>query len=253
LKRLIVNADDYGRTPGINQGTVESYVMGIVTSATVMILESAADEGLDLARASAPGLALGLHFVITGGGASASPPGALPRLAPEGRFVRNVRDLPERVSPEEIRRELEAQLALFEKKAGKPPTHMDSHHHSALHASVAPVYAAVAKQRGLPVRASNARAHAYLRQEKLRVPDHFLESFYGAGATLANLKFILEHLREGDSELMCHPGHPDVALISDSTYSREREFEIAALCDPSLRATLAAAGVTLITFRELAA
>ena len=253
MKRLIVNADDYGRTPGINEGTLEAYVKGIVTSATVMILESAAEEGLALARAAAPDLALGLHFAITGGGQSASPAGALPWMAPGGRFVRNVKDLPDRIPQDEVRRELEAQLALFEKKAGKPPTHMDSHHHSALHYSVAPVFSAVAKARGLAVRASNARAHAQLRQEKLRVPDYFLESFYGSGATLANLKFILAHLREGVSELMCHPGHPDVALLNDSTYSREREHEIVALCDPSLRATLAAEGVQLITFRELAA
>jgi predicted glycoside hydrolase/deacetylase ChbG (UPF0249 family) len=116
---------------------------------------------------------------------------------------------------------------------------------------VAPVFAAVAKERGLAVRASNARAHEQLRQEKVRVPDRFIESFYGSGATLVNLKFIIEHLREGVSELMCHPGHPDTLLVNDSSYAQEREQETAVLCDPSLRATLAAAGVELITFREI--
>ena len=251
MKRLIVNADDYGRTPGINEGTLEAYVMGIVTSATVMILENAAEEGLQMAGAVAPHLALGLHFSITGGGACASPPDTVPRLAPGGRFVRHVQDLPDRIPEDEVRRELEAQLALFQNRAGKPPTHLDSHHHSALHISVAPVFAAVAKERRLPVRASNARALAQLRQEKVRVPDYFLESFYGSGATLANLRFIVEHLREGVSELMCHPGHPDVALLNDSTYAREREQEVAVLCDPSLRETLAAESVELVTFRDI--
>ena len=117
---------------------------------------------------------------------------------------------------------------------------------------VAPVFAAVAKERGLPVRASNGRALAQLRQENVRVPDYFLESFYGSGATLANLKFLIEHLREGTSELMCHPGHPGTILLNDSTYVQERDQETAVLCDPSLREALAAAGVELVTFRELA-
>jgi predicted glycoside hydrolase/deacetylase ChbG (UPF0249 family) len=252
MKRLIVNADDYGRTPGVNEGTLEAYVMGIVTSATVMILESAAEEGLRLARAAAPDLELGLHFTITGGGASASPAEAVPHLAPLGHFVRNAQELPDRIPEEEIGRELEAQLALFRDLAGKPPSHLDSHHHAALHISVAPVFTAVAKERGLPVRASSGRALAQLRQEKLRVPDYFLESFYGSGATLANLKFILEHLREGVSELMCHPGHPDEALLKASTYAQERAQEVAVLCDPSIREALAAAGIALITFRDIA-
>jgi len=252
MKRLIVNADDYGRTAGINEGTVEAYVMGIVTSATVMILEAAAEEGLHLARAVAPDLALGLHFAVTGGGGSASPPGSVPRLAPAGRFVRSVEELPERIPEHEVRDELEAQIALFEKLAGKPPTHLDSHHHSALHISVAPVFASVAKERGLPVRASSGRALEQLRAKGLCVPDYFLESFFGSGATSENLRFILAHLREGVSELMCHPGYPDDALVKNSSYAREREKEIAALCDPAVREVLVAEEIQLITFRDLA-
>jgi predicted glycoside hydrolase/deacetylase ChbG (UPF0249 family) len=253
MKRLIVNADDYGRTAGINEGTLEAYVKGIVISATVMILEAAAEEGLHLARAVAPDLALGLHFAVTGGGRSASPPGSLPQLAPAGRFVRSVEELPEWIPEQEVRKELEAQIALFEKRAGKPPTHLDSHHHSALHISVAPVFASVAKERGLPVRASNGRALAQLREKGLRVPDFFIESFFGSGATSENLRFILAHLREGVTELMCHPGYPDDALVRNSSYAREREKEIAALCDPAIREALAAEDITLITFRALAA
>jgi predicted glycoside hydrolase/deacetylase ChbG (UPF0249 family) len=252
MKRLIVNADDYGRTAGINEGTLEAYVMGIVTSATVMVLEAAAEEGIHLAHAVAPDLALGLHFAVTGGGRSASPPGSLPRLAPAGQFVRSVEELPERIPEQEVRKELEAQIALFEKQAGKPPTHLDSHHHSAVHISVAPVFASVAKERGLPVRASNARVLAQLREKGLRVPDFFLESFFGSGATSENLRFILAHLREGVSELMCHPGYPDDALVRDSSYARERKQEIAAICDPRVRETLVAEGIQLITFLNLA-
>jgi predicted glycoside hydrolase/deacetylase ChbG (UPF0249 family) len=253
MKRLIVNADDYGRTPGVNEGTLEAYVMGIVTSATVMVLEPAAEEGIRLARAVAPGLALGLHFAVTGGGNSASSPVSLPTLAPGGRFVRNVEDLPGRLPEGEVRRELEAQIGLFEKMAGKPPSHIDSHHHSALHVSIHPVFADVAAEHGLPVRASNGRAAAQLKQAGVRVPDYFIESFFGSGATAANLRLLLNHLRDGTSELMCHPGHSDEALVSGSSYAKEREQEVAALCDPSIREVLTASGIELVTFRELSA
>jgi predicted glycoside hydrolase/deacetylase ChbG (UPF0249 family) len=253
MKRLIVNADDYGRTPGVNEGTLEAYVKGIVTSATVMVLEPAAEAGIHLAAAAAPGLALGLHFAVTGGGTSASPAGSLPSLAPGGRFVRNVEQLPLRLPEAEIRRELEAQIGLFEEMAGRAPSHIDSHHHSALHVSIQPVFADVAAEHGLPVRASNARAFKQLREAGARVPDHFIESFYGSGATAANLKLLLEHLREGVSELMCHPGYPDEALLSGSSYAKEREKEIAALCDPSVREVVNSIGVELVTFRDLPA
>ena len=253
MKRLIVNADDYGRTPGVNEGTLEAYVKGIVTSATVMVLEPAAEQGIQLANAAAPGLALGLHFAVTGGGPCASPASSLWKLAPGGRFVRNLEQLPPRIPAEEVRRELEAQIALFEKMAGKPPTHIDSHHHSALHVSIQPVFADVAAEHGLPVRASNGRAAVQLREAGVRVPDRFLESFFGSGATAANLKLLLEHLRDGVSELMCHPGYPDEALIAGSSYAKEREKEIAALCDPSVREALTSFGVELVTFRDLPA
>ncbi len=253
MKRLIVNADDYGRTPGVNEGTLEAYVMGIVTSATVMVLEPAAEEGIHLALAAAPELALGLHFAVTGGGPPASPPASVRQLAPGGRFVRSVEELPERIPAAEIRCELDAQIALFEKLAKRPPTHLDSHHHAALHVSVQPVYAAVAQKRKLPVRASNGRAREQLHEAGLRLPDHFIESFHGSGATAENLKFLLAHLRDGVSELMCHPGHPDEALISGSSYAHEREREVAALCDPAIREALAAEHIKLITFRELSA
>jgi predicted glycoside hydrolase/deacetylase ChbG (UPF0249 family) len=111
----------------------------------------------------------------------------------------------------------------------------------------------VAKERELPVRASNGRALEQLRGKGLSVPDYFLESFFGSGATSENLRFILAHLREGVSELMCHPGYPDDTLVKNSSYAQEREKEIAALCDPAVREVLAAEGIELIDFRGLAA
>jgi predicted glycoside hydrolase/deacetylase ChbG (UPF0249 family) len=250
-KRLLVNADDFGRTPGVNAGTLEAHLRGIVTSATVMVLEPAATDGIRDALSRAPGLDLGLHVVLTGGGPPVSPAAALPTLAPGGRFVRDARALPPRLDREEVRREIAAQVARFETLAGRPPSHLDSHHHAALHPDVEPVFAALARESGLPVRASTPGARERLRQAGLRTPDAFLDSFYGDGATAANLRAILESLPEGTSELMCHPGFPDEALLSGSSYARERAREVEALCAPGIRPLLGRLGVALIGFSQL--
>ena len=251
MRRLIVNADDFGRTPGVTDGTLEAHRNGIVTSATVMVLERAAPESVRLALERAPRLSLGLHFVLTGGGAPAAAPASVATLAPGGRFVRRAQELPRELPEEEIRRELRAQLAIFEALAGRPPSHLDSHHHVALHASVAPVFAQAARERGLPVRGVTAHAREVLRQAGLAVPDHFLESFYGDRATAENLRTLLARLQDGTSELMCHPGYADQALVAGSSYAKEREREVEILCDPAIPKLLQKYGIQLIRFESL--
>src|SRR5207253_7853519 len=105
--------------------------------------------------------------------------------------------------------------------------------------------------RGLAVRAATLPARDRLRDAGLRVPDRFLDSFYGTGATRENLRFLLERLEEGTSELMCHPGYVDEELLRGSTYAQERSREVDALCDPELAALVRERGIELIGFRDL--
>lgn len=251
MKRLIVNADDFGRTPGVNAGIVEAHLLGIVTSATLMVLEPAAEEGGADARRLAPRLSLGLHFALTGGGLPASAPGRIRSLLVDGRFRRFPADFPEELAPEEVARELEAQISLFERMAGDSPTHIDSHHHSALHPSVQPVVADAALRLGVPVRASTVAARDALRGRGVRTPDRFVDGFHGAGATSENLRSIIGGLAHETTELMCHPAHVDERLLSGSSYAGERERELALLCDPDVKAFLVEQGVRLVPFREL--
>ena len=251
MKRLIVNADDFGRTRGINAGVLEAHLAGIVTSATAMVLEADAEEGISEAIGRAPRLALGLHFAVTGGGFPASDPARLPTLLADGRFPRYPADLPREIPAEEVARELDAQIFLFEKMAGAPPTHLDSHHHSALHPSVQPVFAQAALRLNIPARASSAAARKELRAAGVRTPDRFVEAFYREGATAANLRSILAGLAHETTELMCHPGHADQELLAGSTYARERERELALLCDPEIPLLLAREKVERVDFRDL--
>ena len=252
MKRLIVNADDFGRTRGVNAGVLEAHRFGIVTSATVMVLEPAAEEGVSEASRRAPGLSFGLHVVLTGGGLPASPPERIPSLLVDGRFARFPADLPPGLAAEEVSREIEAQIFLFEKMAGRPPSHLDSHHHSALHPSIEPIFADAARIRGIPVRASTPASRTSLRAAGTRTPDRFVDAFYGDGANAENLRAILLGLTDGETtELMCHPGRADERLLAGSSYASEREREVALLCDPELKTLLAEQGIELVSFREL--
>jgi len=251
VRQLIVNADDFGRSPGINAGVLEAYARGIVTSATVMVLEKAAARGIREAAERAPGLSLGLHFALTGGGRPAAAPGDVPSLAPGGRFRRRPEELPASLPPEEIAAELEAQIAIFAALARRPPSHLDSHHHVALHPSVEPVFAATARVFSLPVRASSEGALRTLRAAGVKTPDRFVDRFYAEGATLETLERILEELPDGTTELMCHPGRSDAELKAGSTYADEREREIRVLCDPALRTLVENRKIRLIGFDRL--
>ena len=251
VRKLIVNADDFGRSPGVNAGTLEAHARGIVTSATLMVLESSAAGGVRAAAERAPRMSLGLHFVATGGGRPAAAVMDLPTLAPDGRFPRRREDLPPQIPPEEIRMELEAQIDIFQVLARKPPTHLDSHHHAALHPSIAPVFAAVARELSLPVRASSDQARRALRAAGVKTPGRFFDGFHAEGVCFETLDRILGDVPDGVSELMCHPGRADEELKNLSSYVVEREREIELLCDPGIRQRVRALGIELVGYDAL--
>ena len=251
MKRLIVNADDFGRTAGVSAGVLRAHRRGIVTSCTAMVTEGASAAAIREAAAGAPRLALGLHFVLTGGGEPASPASAVPNLAPGGRFRRRAADLPAELPSREIRGELEAQLAVFASRAGRPPTHVDTHHHVALHSSVAAVLADVARERGLPARAPDDECRRILRSAGVRTPDRFIGSFYAGGASLVELERVIDALLDGTTELMCHPGFAGDDLRRTSEYADEREREVEILCDPGIRDRVDRLGIRLIGYDAL--
>jgi hypothetical protein len=251
VKKLIVNADDFGRTPGVNAGTLEAHARGIVTSATVMVLEKSAARGIREAAERAPRLSLGLHFVVTGGGRPAAAARDVPLLAPGGQFRRTREELPGTLPAGEVRAELEAQIHVFQVLARKPPTHLDSHHHAALHPAIAPVFGAVARERSLPARAASEQARRGLDAAGVRTPDRFVETFFGDGVSLEGLESILRGLSEGVSELMCHPARVDEQLRKESSYVEEREWEREVLCDPKIRQLVRSLGIELVGFDAL--
>jgi chitin disaccharide deacetylase len=246
-RQLIVNADDFGLTPGVSAGILAAHRHGIVTSTTVLVTATIDTEAVSALRDS--GLGAGLHVNLTLGRPLSR---GRSLVDAEGRFVRDARHAAARAAARDVEREVAAQIEKFTTLLRRPPTHLDTHHHVGLLTPVAEIVLAAARQLGLPVRSQDDQARARARTVGLRTPDHFFgESGPGAYWSLACTLRHLRALPPGISEFMSHPGWFDDALAY-SRYGRQRETEMVGLGTPAARAAAASLGVTLCHFGDLA-
>jgi predicted glycoside hydrolase/deacetylase ChbG (UPF0249 family) len=279
-KKLIVNADDYARAPGVSRGILRAHLEGIVTSTTVMVNQPDAQAQLEEALVC-PRLGIGLHLVFSAW-RPVLPPVTIPGLVDEDGFFFDQHTLwaqAQDISVKSLHAELTAQIGRFAARAGHLPDHLDCHHFVHLYPPFFQVYADLAAQFHLPlrlpfpletdfrqavqtlpflegfprdlVRGMIATNSALVRARRLAHPDHFIATFFGRGAlTLPFLLHLLDTLPEGTSELMCHPGYDDPAL-SSSSYRSEREIELALLTDPAAHKRVEALGIELVNFGSL--
>jgi predicted glycoside hydrolase/deacetylase ChbG (UPF0249 family) len=223
---LIVNADDFGLTDGVNRGIARAHSEGIVTSASLMVRFPAAEGAAAIARPRA-GLSVGLHLDL---GES---------VWRGGHWVPVYEVSTE--DPVRLREEIATQLATFRRLVGEDPTHLDSHQHAHTREPARSIALELGDNLGIPV-----RHYGSVR---------YLGDFYGQDGdgsphperlSVAGLNEILRGLPPGLTELGCHPGE-SVGL--GSSYARERELELQTLCDPRVRETLDAEAIELRTFR----
>ena len=250
MTRLIVNADDFGLTPGVNAGILEAHRQGIVTSTTLMVNMSAAEEAMRLA-ADCPTLGVGIHLTLTAGHAVSSEVPSLVDRA--GRFW-NMRHLAQFARPDDIRRELACQMERF-LSFGRKPTHIDSHHHVHGDPTIQPIVLALARAYDLPVRMvpdSPGALASDLEQPVVRSTDFLSTRFYGERATFEVLAGELQAASAFETaEIMVHPAHADSSLVNGSSYSHNRERELAVLTDPRLPDLLASLGICRIHYGQL--
>jgi predicted glycoside hydrolase/deacetylase ChbG (UPF0249 family) len=224
---LIVNADDFGQSPGINRGVAEAHERGIVTSASLMVRWPAAAEAAAYARAH-PDLSLGLHLDF---GEWAYRDGAwfpLYTVVPTDDAAA-------------VADEVARQLATFRTLAGRDPTHLDTHQHAHGQEPVRSIVRDLARQLGVPLRG----AHPAIRYSGAFYGQSGRGEPYPEGITVAHLVEVLAALPPGVTELGCHPGFADDL---DSPYRHERAVEVRTLCDRHVRAAIAAHDVLLCPF-----
>ena len=246
MRRLIVNADDFGLTAGVSRGILAAYRRGIVTS-TTMLVTGAIDRDL-VAEARDSGVGLGIHVNFTLGKPLTR---GRSLVGADGRFVRDPRRAAAAAQARDAEREVAAQVERFLGLVKRAPTHLDSHHHVALHSPIREAFLAAAARLRVPVRSEHEPARAGARALRLRTPDHFFggsgpDPYWSLARTLAHLRA----LPAGVSEFMTHPGYFD-ADLAYSRYGRQRETELVGLGNPEARAAAAALGIALSTFAAL--
>ncbi|HET9157012.1 MAG TPA: ChbG/HpnK family deacetylase, partial [Myxococcaceae bacterium] len=241
-RRLIVNADDLGYDPAVNEGIVLAMRSGVVTSSTLMVNLPHSAHGAELAR----GLPVGLHLNLSRG----SPLSRRfpPSLLRDGAFEETLASsLPAGVVADEA----VAQLARAEELLGARPTHVDVHRHLHRVQGIREGLSRLAAARGLPVRALDEGMRAALRRSGVKTTDHFVGEASGeAYWTEQRFAETVAALQEGLTELMCHPGYPP--RETRTSYALQRAVELATLTSVAARTALTEAGVALVSFAALA-
>ena len=251
MRRLIVNADDFGRSPGIDRGVVRAHRDGIVTSTTFMANAPGAEKAARLLRET-PSLDAGAHLVLT----YARPltdPARIPSLVREdGTFYRPTELLARVIDREEALAEYRAQHARARELIGREPTHVDTHHWIHDHPALSWAVCELARETGAAARTHTPEQRDAYRAKGVRTPDHFTREFQHPGnIDVPFLLALLSRLEDGVTELMCHPGEPDPELVATSAYARERPLELATLTDRRVREAIERQGIALTTFAEL--
>ena len=227
-KYLIVNADDFGLSEGVNRGIIAAHERGIVTSASLMVRQPAAAEAARYARRHRK-LAVGLHVDLGEW-----------TVGQDGKWMSlyKVVDTDEAAA---VRKEFRAQIARFRTLVGRDPTHLDSHQHAHRAEPARSILLRAAQRMGIPLRHFSRRVR-------------YCGEFYGHGengvprpeaVTVGALVALLSRIGSGITELTCHPGD-DVNLAS--RYRLERQAEVAALTDPAVAAAIRINGIVLCSF-----
>jgi predicted glycoside hydrolase/deacetylase ChbG (UPF0249 family) len=284
--RLIINADDFGLTLGVNRAIAELHQAQVLTSATLMATGAAFDDAVAIAHAN-PSLGVGCHVVLTDGD-PVSPPNSIPTLLGEdGKSFRpSLIDFMQAllrgaIREEEIEREALAQVQKLQ-RAGIAVTHLDTHKHTHLFPAVARPLLRVAQRCSIgavrnpfePAWSSRLAPNAFLRRLQFhilsilgkrsflslpQVSDHHVfttDGTIGVSATgqldAASLHKILHAMPEGTWELVCHPGYNDAALSAIATRLRAtREIERDALFQEIPQAIRTVSGLELIHYGEI--
>ena len=285
MRRLIVNADDFGLTSGVNRAIVEGNRLGIVTSATLMANARATDAAIDLAKAQ-PGLKTGCHVVLIDGVPLKANLQSLTNGSP--RFRTSLKEfsiaaLRKQISAEEVQQEVEAQVRKVQSR-GITLTHLDSHKHTHMFPHILRPLLRAAKACGIravrnpfeplrcwpPLMVLNtpglwlrsagvmafqmfaADFHSAVKEEGMVSPDGTVGIAVTGMLDQKWLSRILEALPEGTWELVCHPGYSDADLQAAGTrLIQSREIELSALTSEETKKALAHRQIDLISYADL--
>lgn len=250
-KLLIVNADDFGLCKGQSYGIIEAFRHGIVSSTTAMINCADIYHAAELSTQN-PLLPVGMHFVLTYGRPLTAMPSLVDAEGELGKWLWERAEAGE-LNLDEIAQELVAQFDKFIAVFGRPPTHIDSHHHVHMLPQIYPLIESFAHEKSLPLRIDR---HA-VQQQKIvlnnpRSTEWFDAGFYGKDLTEQSFLQLLDVADENainSVEVMCHPAFIDKILMT-SSYCYQRLTELEVLTSPILKQIIADRGYRLGSYLD---
>ena len=228
-RSLIINADDFGLSRGVNAGIVEAHLHGVLTSTSLMVLRPAAEDAAELAHRNGS-LSVGLHL--------------------DDQLDVDLDD------PGEAADAFAAQLERFRVLVGRGPTHVDSHHHSHATPTRLPIFSELVAPLGVPLRHDGRVTYlgGFWGQEESGAPAlgqvsreallELIAAAVGDSAGSADGSASTNHF----TEIGCHPAR--VTGDFRSSYLTEREAELETLTSPGLREAIEAAGAELVSYRD---
>ncbi|MEE0965612.1 MAG: chitin disaccharide deacetylase [Bacilli bacterium] len=242
IKKLIVNADDFGISEGATIGTLLAHKNGILTSTTCMMNMPYIEKALELAK-DYPDLGLGIHFVLTVGKPLVK--GAKSFVDENGYFRRpsSYEDGNPHGDEEEVYEEWKAQMEKFIALTGHKPSHIDSHHHVHMLPWHHHVVIRLAKEYDLPIRQREQIIDTY---EYVPVT----EEFYNQGVSIETIKKVLDTDNEY-LELMTHTALLDQRLYEMSSYNLHRIKELEIITSQEIKNYIKDNKIDLINYNDI--
>lgn len=280
MKKLIINADDFGLHKCINFGIVEGHSRGCITSTSIMPGGAAFDHAVALLK-DHPRLGVGVHLTLVGAKPVAEPSQVLSLIDDHGEFPDQypqflLRYMTGKISRKDIRRELTAQVAKVV-AAGVKVTHLDSHQHLHIMPGILPIVLDIAEKFGIKAIRIPAEPYLFLggfpfklfriaarcgltflsKRARMRTsrllasPQHFFGMLAGGNMREEYLINIMNSLPEGVSEVMMHPGLDSEILKKRYHWGYHWQDEFSAVVSERVRELVGEKNISLVSFGEL--
>lgn len=247
MGKLIINADDYGYSSGVNYGIIHAHQRGVLTSTTMMANMPGFEEGIKLAKKN-PDLGIGVHLVLTAGSPLSKD---VPSLTNNNKF--------HHLSYYEKKFEIDLNELYIEWKMqidkiidhGINPTHLDSHHHINSIYPLSKIFTKLAKEYDLPVR------NNYNVPKEIKTTDRFINTL----DSLSQTKDIWKHMSLNNLiadcykyetiEAICHPAYVDSTLIKGSSFTTKRTFVLEELISLKDSSFFSNKDIELVNFNKI--
>lgn len=245
MKKVIINADDFGLTNSVTDGVLYAWKNGIVTSTTmIMNLGVSTEYALRKAKEHLD-LPVGIHLNISLGKPLCNNHTNL--INENGYFINWNEDYA--YDLDEIEREFTAQIEYFY-KSGLRPTHLDGHHHCHGFKDIFKVTLKLAKKYNLPIRPQVGVIND--NDKNYCSPTRIADDFYNRNASIETLEMILKATNDSESvDIMCHPGYNCDNLINFTSYNTMRNNELNILTSETVLNMFNDCDVNLISYKDL--